>query len=311
MLTATASPPAAAPPNPLHSSRQMAELIGSVTGEPPPIALERLTREYRQPGVSVADEHRARGLEPFVWSDELIRFYGETDGFLYELAVWNRNRIKSGMRRWTARALSGDGRGGLDVLALGDGLGFDCLRLARAGHRVTYFEVPGYTETFARRLFSTARVEIEVLTDADRIGRGRYDVVVCLDVLEHIPDPPAFLARIGEYLRPAGRLVVHAPFYMIHRAYPTHLKCNRRFSGSLGLYEQTGFRLLDGRPFWNPLLLGLGTEGASPGVGPAVRRAIVRLTGAFFALGRYTVAPFVGVHLYRRLQNRWFDEKKP
>ncbi len=311
MLTATASPPASESANPLHHSRQMAELIGSVTSEPAPIVLERLRREYRQTGVSVAGEHRARGLEPFVWSDELIRFYGETDGFLYELAVWNRNRIKSGMRRWTVRALSGAGRGGLDVLALGDGLGFDCLRLARAGHRVTYFEVPGYTETFARRLFSTAGVEIEVLTDADRIGRGRYDVVVCLDVLEHIPDPPAFLARIGEYLRPAGRLVVHAPFYMIHRAYPTHLKCNRRFSGSLGLYEQTGFRLLDGRPFWNPLLLGLGTEGPSRGVGPAVRRAIVRLTGAFLALGRYTVVPFVPVHLYRRLHNRWFDEKKP
>ncbi len=311
MLTATASPPASEPANPLRSSRQMAELIGSVTGESAATALERLRREYRRPGVTVAGEHRARGLAPFVWSDELARFYGDTDGFLYELAVWNRNRIKSGMRRWTARALSGDGRRNLDVLALGDGLGFDCLRLARAGHRVTFFEVPGYTETFARRLFSTARVEIEVLTDTDRIGRGRYDVVMCLDVLEHVPDPPAFVARIGEYLRPHGRLVVHAPFYMIHRAYPTHLKSNRRFSGSLGLFERHGFRLLDGRPFWNPLLLGLGTEGASPGVGPAVRRAIVRLTGAFFALGRYTVAPFVGVHLYRRLQNRWFDEKKP
>ena len=33
MLTATASPPAAAPPNPLHSSRQMAELIGCPADE--------------------------------------------------------------------------------------------------------------------------------------------------------------------------------------------------------------------------------------------------------------------------------------
>jgi SAM-dependent methyltransferase len=39
-----------------------------------------------------------------------------------------------------------------------------------------------------------------------------FDTVLCTEVLEHIPDPAAFLARAGRCLRHGGRLVLTVPF---------------------------------------------------------------------------------------------------
>jgi SAM-dependent methyltransferase len=39
-----------------------------------------------------------------------------------------------------------------------------------------------------------------------------FDVALCTEVLEHIVDPPAFLARAHRCLRPGGRLVMTVPF---------------------------------------------------------------------------------------------------
>jgi SAM-dependent methyltransferase len=39
-----------------------------------------------------------------------------------------------------------------------------------------------------------------------------FDTALCTEVLEHIPDPAAFLARTHRCLRPGGRLVLTVPF---------------------------------------------------------------------------------------------------
>ena len=38
------------------------------------------------------------------------------------------------------------------------------------------------------------------------------DVVLCTETLEHVPDPPAFLAEAFRCLRPGGRLLLTVPF---------------------------------------------------------------------------------------------------
>jgi len=90
-----------------------------------------------------------------------------------------------------------------------------------------------------------------VVTDLGNTPLAAYDVVACLDVLEHVSDPTAFVGTLAGYLRVGGRLIVHAPFYMIHPGNPTHLKANRRYRGSLSLYEEHGLRataIQDGPP---------------------------------------------------------------
>ena len=41
---------------------------------------------------------------------------------------------------------------------------------------------------------------------------GAFDAALCTEVLEHIPDPAVFLARVHRCLRPGGRLVMTVPF---------------------------------------------------------------------------------------------------
>jgi SAM-dependent methyltransferase len=288
------------------SAEEMAELIAAVTDEPLDRVLKRLRAEYEHPGRAVRQDFEKHGLDRYKWGDGLIGFYEQTDAFLYELAIWNWNKIKRKMRRRTGHYLEGAQGKRFDVLALGDGLGFDCVALAARGHRVTYFEVPGYTQKFAETLFQRCGISIEVLTDPVDIPRGAFDAVVCLDVLEHVPDPTQFVSEICQYLRPDGRLLAHAPFYMIHPDYPTHLLSNRQFAGSLKPYTANGLTLLDGDPGWNPLVLGRGDNDVHQLPGASGRRRILGMVGRYLAMARCCTAPIMPLHVYRGLRRRWF-----
>ena len=62
--------------------------------------------------------------------------------------------LKSRMRGWILKRLRKRWPGERKVLCIGDGLGYDCARLALAGHDVTYHEVSDLNEAYARRLFA-------------------------------------------------------------------------------------------------------------------------------------------------------------
>jgi 2-polyprenyl-3-methyl-5-hydroxy-6-metoxy-1,4-benzoquinol methylase len=302
-----------APPNPvrfdpIHSSAQMAELISSVTQQPAAEVLERLRKEFLDPGISVATDFEARGVERYVMSDGMMRFYTESDGFLFELAIWNRNANKRFMCGMILRLIAEHFAKPVDVLSIGDGMGFDCLEFARAGHRVTYFELPGKTEACARKIFAATGTDIPVLTDPAALLPNSCDALVCLDTLEHVPDPSEMVRQIVSYLRPGGLLFVHAPFYMIHPRYPTHLKSSRKYAGSLRLFTDHGLRPIDGDLFWNPIML---AKPDAQGNYPATRfkrRFILRAGGMILSLGRAGLFPLRLVHAIRRRGNRWFDK---
>lgn len=286
--------------DPLHRSADIVQMIAWLTGEPGDVVRTKLEAERRRPGSTVAREYDG---PRHVCAPELDAFYSHTSAFVYELAVWNRNLLKSRMRKWVGQRLSASGRP-LDVLCMGDGLGFDSLHLARQGHRVTFFELPGLTERFARELFARSDVNVTVLTDRSLITCGSFDAITCFDVLEHVSDPAATVRWMRSQLRAGGLLYVSAPFYMIHRAYPTHLRANRRHSGSMKLYTDSGLELAGGVWTWHPLVF------QAPGDGKLrcsrLTRWKLRLTGAVLALGRWTALPFRMVHLVRRLTNRPF-----
>lgn len=293
-------------PEQLRDEGKIVSWIAELTGQPETSVRTRLREEFENPGTNVGRAFGETGLEQYVWSDGLARFYEQTDAFLYELVIWNRNKLKLRMRRWIGKYLTKVKEEGLDVLSIGDGLGFDSAYLAQAGHRVTYFEVPGYTESFARKVFAECGQDITVLTDQSQIATGAFEAVICLDVLEHVPYPPGYVEVIAGYLRPGGHLIVHKPFYMIHPSNPTHLKANRKHSGSLSLYTRHNLRLVDGKSGWNPIAL-QKTSGDSPSRFSA---KILRLKaiGLYLALGRFSMVPFWWVDRFRRRHNRWFDE---
>jgi SAM-dependent methyltransferase len=294
--------------DPIHNAAQMADLISSVTQQPTDQVLQRLREEFTDPGINVARDFESRGIERYVMTDQMLGFYSESDGFLFELAVWNRNANKRFMCRMILEVIRAHRTGPVEILSIGDGLGFDSLEFHRAGHSVTYFELPGKTEACARRLFQEAHADIRVLTDPADLKESSCDVLVCLDTLEHVPDPSEMVRHIVSYLRPGGLLFEHAPFYMIHPRYPTHLKTSRKFSGNLKLFTDHGLRPINGTLFWTPLVLARAdAQGNFPAAKPS-RRLVVRLGGMILSLGRYGLFPLSVVHAIRRRGNRWFDK---
>jgi SAM-dependent methyltransferase len=290
--------------DPLRDRGQMAALIAEASGVPLAEAERRLDTELRHPGRSVADDFAARGGPRYTAGPGMDAFYATTDAFLYELAVWNRNRLKHGMRKWIGRHMARAGKS-LDVLSVGDGLGFDCLHWARAGHRVTYFELPGLGERFARRLFAESGVAMPMLTDPAAIPTGAFDALTCLDVLEHVPDPPAMVRTLASYLRPGGLMYVSAPFQLVLPWYPTHLRASRRYAGSLGLYRQAGLELAGGRVGWDPVVL-RKAGGPSAASARAAAGLAVRLAAPVWAAGRFAAWPYAPLHWVRRAMNRPF-----
>jgi len=295
-------------PDQLRNRDKIVAWIAEITNQTTDSVLARLKKEFDSPGSNVAQAFADTQLAPYLWTDAMQQFYESTDSFLYELVIWNRNKLKRRMRRWVATYLTQTSAQPLDILSIGDGLGFDSAYLAKLGHRVTYFEVPGYCESFARKVFAESDTPITVLTDPQTIPHGAFDTVVCLDVLEHVPAPSDFVRQLVDYLRPEGKLLVHAPFYMIHPSNPTHLKANRTFSGRLSLYTDLSLKLIAGEIFWNPLVFQKPSDRRSTSCPFTPALLVLRLTGLYLALGRFSLLPFAWIDSYRKKTNEWFKD---
>ena len=302
--------PGAFPADPwllLRNSRAMSDAIAAVTASPPWDVRGRLWHEFLHRGGSVRRAARELGVTRYQFNDAMIQLYSKSDAFLYELAIWNINLLKRSARSWITNWITKVLGPQRTLLTWGDGLGFDSLALAQAGHAVTCFDLPGALSTFAGRMIGASNATVQMVTNATGLSDGAFDAVVCLDVLEHVPDVPGELERIRRCLKPGGVLVVHAPFYFIHRNAVTHLGSNRRYSGSLALFRRAGFTLIDAQPTWAPLILARddGERPRRPLLAYA-RLALALPAGPILAIGRLTGLPFEVINLVTRMAQPWY-----
>ncbi|QOV92207.1 class I SAM-dependent methyltransferase [Humisphaera borealis] len=295
--------------DPLRDLDQMSQLVADASGVTVEEAHRRLLAEQARPGTAVSEDFAARGGRRYEPGSAMDAFYGSTDAFLYELAVWNRNRLKRGMRKWITRHMDRVSsimqKSPLEVLSIGDGMGFDCLHWARHGHRVTYFELPGDGPRFAERLFRGAGISIPMLTDPASIPTGQFDAITCLDVLEHVPDVPGLVKTLVSYLRPGGVLYVSAPYFLILPWYPTHLRQNRRYSASLSPYREAGLNLIGGRPGWDPIVL--QKPGGTASLRSSLSVAAVRGGSLLWLPGRFMAWPYAPLHYLRKWTGQKFE----
>jgi SAM-dependent methyltransferase len=96
------------------------------------------------------------------------------------------------------------------VLDLGCGLG-GVLREFEGGARCFGTDRSPFALRLSRRRTGAALARADLLAPPFRAGA--FDLVVALDVVEHLADDVAFLRRAGELLAPDARLVVSAPAF--------------------------------------------------------------------------------------------------
>ncbi len=92
------------------------------------------------------------------------------------------------------------------VLDFGGGNGDFSRALTRRGVDTTYLDVPGDAANYLRWRAAREGLALKIVHDPDAL-EGPYDVVYCLDVIEHLVDLPRVFARFKELLSPGGRLV--------------------------------------------------------------------------------------------------------
>jgi len=188
-------------------------------------------------------------------------------------------------------------RPGSSVLELGAATGYFTEHLHTQGCTVDIVEVDAAAAAeagqFARRM---------VIADLDadawirEIGGARYDTIICADVIEHLRDGEALLARLRPLLADDGELLLSVP-NVAHSALIANLLDERFEYGGEGLLDPTHLKLYT----WRSLATALDRAGyavrawdattvapfetelrvRSEGLAPALRDALARRPHAF------------------------------
>jgi 2-polyprenyl-6-hydroxyphenyl methylase/3-demethylubiquinone-9 3-methyltransferase len=141
---------------------------------------------------------------------ELARFaaaasrWWDRDGEMRPLHDLNPVRL-----RYVARAGS---LAGLAVLDVGCGGGLLAEAMALQGARVVGLDLSSELIEVARLHALEAGISIDYRVESAEqhagTDAGRYDVVTCMEMLEHVPDPQAIVAALGTLVRPGGHVFV-------------------------------------------------------------------------------------------------------
>jgi len=173
------------------------------------------------------------------------------------------------------------------VLDVGCGTGASLQLLREAGKCKRAIGIEYHPDAAAR-----ARETLDEVYEGDvermelPIKPGSVDVLLCLDVLEHLVDPWRTLVRLARLLRPGGVIVASIPNVRNYKVTLPLLFRGRFDYVESGILDRTHLRFFT-RESARALIESTGArieaEGFS-GIGPGGKREVVnRLTGGLFA----------------------------
>ena len=101
-----------------------------------------------------------------------------------------------------------DGKTALDV---GCGAGLLAEPLARLGARVTGLDASPELIAVARAHAAATGLEIDYRAGEIAKQEGQFDLITCLEVIEHVADPAAFVKALARRLALGGLLILSTP----------------------------------------------------------------------------------------------------
>jgi 2-polyprenyl-6-hydroxyphenyl methylase/3-demethylubiquinone-9 3-methyltransferase len=114
-------------------------------------------------------------------------------------------------RHWQVDEHSRTPLEGKTALDVGCGAGLLAEPLARLGAKVTGIDATPEVIAVAREHAAAMGLEIDYRIGDVAALEGQYDLVTCLEVIEHVADPSAFLKALAARLAPGGLLVLSTP----------------------------------------------------------------------------------------------------
>ena len=102
---------------------------------------------------------------------------------------------------------------GKDVLDVGCGGGILAESMARRGARVTGIDLAEKALRVAELHLLESKLDVQYKNSPIEDCVGSFDVVTCMELLEHVPDPAAMVAACARLARPGG----HVFFSTINR----------------------------------------------------------------------------------------------
>jgi SAM-dependent methyltransferase len=122
---------------------------------------------------------------------------------------------------------------GKRVLDLGAGIGSTLLE-CRAATTLTHADVGAELMSYAgwrydndRLSVSTVPLPVDYLKGNDPLAGQEYDLIICTEVIEHVPDPVALAVYLVGHLAPGGQLIASVSFEDDHGLFPCHLNTDR------------------------------------------------------------------------------------
>jgi SAM-dependent methyltransferase len=143
---------------------------------------------------------------PRLPAEGLADLYRRNYYFFARPAVMEVKRIAAAYLRTMAHLPAGGPR----LLEVGSAKGYMLALLRRLGWKVTGVEIADTAAEHSRRAFGV-EVFTGTLEEFRRQSSMKFDVVLAQDVLEHVPDPAAFLQALYESVAPGGRLLIDTP----------------------------------------------------------------------------------------------------
>jgi 2-polyprenyl-6-hydroxyphenyl methylase/3-demethylubiquinone-9 3-methyltransferase len=170
------------------------------------IVKDRIDRPFDDRTVDPAEIARFEALAEEWW---------DPNGKMRVMHAFNRVRcdfIQATIARTFHRSIDAPGAfDGIDILDVGCGGGLICEPLAAAGGRVVGVDATARNIEIAKRHLAGGALHVDYRHGTARSalhGAETFDVVLNLEVVEHVADPAQLMADCAARLRPGGMMFV-------------------------------------------------------------------------------------------------------
>ena len=128
---------------------------------------------------------------------------------------------------------------GMHVLEIGCGDGGNLVPFARLGCKVMGVDMSPSRIEVAKKCFDNINLEgTFIASDIFKVKEleRQFDLIVCHDVLEHIPDKSTFLSNLKKYVKPGGMVFMSFPAWQM--PFGGHQQiCHNKFLSHLPFYH--------------------------------------------------------------------------